>query len=451
MGVVAFSSAQQDAILTEIERRMADEPELRVLRFDDRLDGFFVKNLENVQGDDRDIIIFGIGYGPDENGSFTENLGPLSKEGGHRRLNVAITRARRKVDVVSSVRAGDFPGTSEMKGVRHLQRYLDFAERGIVALSLDLSDSLGDAESPFEEAVIAAVFELGFDPVPQVGVAGYRIDIGIRHPQRPGEFVLGIECDGAQYHSSKVARDRDRLRQTVLEGLGWRIHRIWGPSWYRDRTSQVEALRDAISSAIQNASAGPMRPSVPRTPTVEIHEAELDARPSWVSDYNRSNWTPHAGDVAAASLAEISSGVVRIVSDEGPIYREQVLHRLKEAYGRIRLTTQLREILEPKITAAIRRGEVEVIDTHFLRIPGEEIKVRVPPDGDDNPRPITEICPSERQLALTGLVNESLSIDQDELVRAVARLFGWRRSSEEITTTLQRDLKKLRKSGDIVI
>lgn len=451
IGVVAFSVAQQDAILAEIERRMADEPELRVLRFDDRLDGFFVKNLENVQGDDRDIIIFSIGYGPDENGKFTENLGPLSRTGGHRRLNVAITRARRRVEVVSSVRAGDFPGSSEMPGVRHLQRYLDFAERGVPALSLDLTDSLGDAESPFEEAVIAAVSQLGFDPVPQVGVAGYRIDIGVRHPQRPGEFVLGIECDGAQYHSSKVARDRDRLRQSVLEGLGWRIHRIWGPAWYRDRNSQIEHLTEAIRAALRDSGSRPKRTESPRLPTVEIHEADLDARPQWVEDYQRSKWRPKAHDVEEASLAEISAGVVRIVADEGPIHHDQVLHRLKEAYGRKRLTAQLRELLEPGVVAAKRRKEIETIDTQFLCLPGQVVVVRVPPEGDENPRAITEVSPSERRLALKGLVDDCLVVDQDEVIRAVARLFGWRRTGEEIMTTLQKDLKKLATSGQIAL
>lgn len=451
IGVVAFSSAQQQAILTEIERRTASDPELQSLNFDDRLNGFFVKNLENVQGDDRDIIVFSIGYGRDENGAFSENLGPLSRQGGQRRLNVAITRARRRVDVVSSVRASDFPGTSQMPGVRHLQRYLDFAERGINALALDLTESLGDAESPFEEAVISAINELGFHPVPQVGVAGYRIDIGVRHPERPGEFVLGIECDGAQYHSSQVARDRDRLRQAVLEGLGWRIHRIWGPSWYRDRSAQIEALRGAIESALNSKPTRKPRDATSRPPVVEIDIADLDARPQWVIDYRKSNWNPGYANPEETPVEALAEGVLRIVTDEGPIHRDLVLHRIKEAFGRKRLTKQLRDLLDPALKHARRTGNVDVVDTKFLCLPGAPIMVRAPAEDDESPRGVLDIAPSERRLALKKLIEESLIVGQDEVVQAAARLFGWRRSSEEIAATLRKDLKRLARDGEIDI
>lgn len=251
VGVVAFSEAQATAIETELETRRRELPELDSFFGEDRLDGFFVKNLENVQGDERDVMLFSIGYGRDEVGKFTMNFGPLNREGGKRRLNVAISRARRRVEVVSSVDSSDFPAEINAEGVRHLQRYLDYAKRGVEALALDIGPSELDAESPFEEEVLRVVRSWGYDCQPQVGVAEYRVDIGVRNPARPGEFVLGIECDGAMYHSSKVARDRDRLRQEVLQRLGWRIHRIWGTAWYRNREDQEVRLREAIESATE--------------------------------------------------------------------------------------------------------------------------------------------------------------------------------------------------------
>ena len=205
IGVVALSTAQQRAVENEIERHWDSEPELRLLDSDDRLGGFFVKNLESVQGDERDIIILTIGYGRDENGKLTMNFGPLNREGGQRRLNVAITRARRRVEVVATISAGDI--VSNNPSINHLRRYLDYAERGHPALAVDLKGSMGDAESLFEEEVLNSLRSMGHDAVPQVGVAGYRIDIGVRHPTRPGSYLLGVECDGASYHSSKVARD----------------------------------------------------------------------------------------------------------------------------------------------------------------------------------------------------------------------------------------------------
>lgn len=287
LGVVAFSSAQEDRIFSELEAQAAQHPELAGLVNDDRLQGFFIKNLENVQGDERDIIIFSVGYGPDEVGKFTLQMGPLNNEGGWRRLNVAITRAKRRVEIVSSVTASEFPAEIPAEGVRHLRSYLDFAQRGMPALALALEDSQGDAESPFEEEVLATMRNWGYDVVPQVGVAGYRIDMAVRHPARPGSYALGIECDGAMYHSSKTTRDRDRLRQRVLEGLGWQLHRIWGISWYRDRTAQEERLRQAVEDAIAGRASERVEPRTHLDTPMEVvvDEVDFDAPPDWAVPY----------------------------------------------------------------------------------------------------------------------------------------------------------------------
>ena len=264
LGVVAFSEAQASAIDAEIKRH----DDIRDYFNDDRLQGGFVKNLETVQGDERDIIIFSVGYGPDEVGKFTMNFGPINRQGGWRRLNVAITRARRRIEVVSSVTHAKFSDSTDSEGVRHLRRYLDFAGRTdnrVAALEVPLVESCGDVESPFEDEVLRTVRGWGYEVVPQVGCAGYRIDLAIRLPDRAGEFALGIECDGAMYHSSRVARDRDRLRQEVLERLGWRLHRIWGPAWSRSRAEQETRLKNAIDEAIRGTAAHVAPPPVAPT------------------------------------------------------------------------------------------------------------------------------------------------------------------------------------------
>jgi hypothetical protein len=165
LGVVTFSSAQEEAILAEIERQEAMYSELAELATSDRLTGFFVKNLENVQGDERDILIFSIGYGPDENGKLTMNFGPVNTNGGWRRLNVAITRARRRIEVVTSITGGQIRDTGSV-GVRHLKNYLMFAERGHEALAQDINESLGDVESPFEDEVLRRIWAMGYDASP---------------------------------------------------------------------------------------------------------------------------------------------------------------------------------------------------------------------------------------------------------------------------------------------
>jgi very-short-patch-repair endonuclease len=250
LGVVAFSVAQMNAIEDQVELLLRRKPEFEEYLAPGRLEGFFVKNLENVQGDERDVMIFSIGYAKDRHGNLEMRFGPLNISGGERRLNVAVTRAREKVILVSSLRAADFDlSRVHAPGVLALHQYLDYAERGRDALNLDLSPGSGGFESPLERDVAGAIRELGYTVVSQVGCSGYRIDLGVLDPANPGRFVLGVECDGATYHSAYTARDRDRLRQKALEDLGWRIHRVWSPDWVSRRSTEIRRLREVIEAA----------------------------------------------------------------------------------------------------------------------------------------------------------------------------------------------------------
>lgn len=226
LGVVALSLAQEEAIYDELERLTREAPDFeRLLSDEDTLEPFFIKNLETVQGDERDIIILSIGYGPDQAGQLTMNFGPINREGGARRLNVAVTRAKKRMLVVSSIRAHDI-AASASEGAQVLRRYLEYAERGPQSLATTIGTGTDEVENPFEEAVRDALVQRGLEIRPQVGCSGYRVDLAVVDPDRPGSYLLGIECDGRTYHSARTARDRDRLRQEVLEGLGWRIVRI---------------------------------------------------------------------------------------------------------------------------------------------------------------------------------------------------------------------------------
>jgi superfamily II DNA or RNA helicase/very-short-patch-repair endonuclease len=257
LGVVAFSSAQEQAIRDTVEERRADNAVLDAfVGREDVLDEFFIKNLEMVQGDERDRMLFSVGYGPDENGTISMNFGPLNKSGGERRLNVAVTRAKEQVTVVSSIQPGDIDLTrTKSTGVEHFKNYLEYAQQGERALARDdtVTGTL-DFDSRFEEAVYDALEAEGYDVVSQVQSASYSIDLAIKHPDRPGKFVLGIECDGAAYHSSKTARDRDRTRQLVLENLGWTIHRIWSPDWASNRDEQLRKINERMEALLDSES-----------------------------------------------------------------------------------------------------------------------------------------------------------------------------------------------------
>jgi hypothetical protein len=251
LGIVALNQPQRELIELEVDRLAQEHEEFEAWRkkWDSSLERFFVKNLENVQGDERDTIFISTVFGRgDDNEVPHQRFGPINNEGGHRRLNVLFTRAKFQTVVFCSMDPAQIRTDEKSKwGVRALKGYLKFAKDGL----LEGATETGRApDSDFEVAVADALHVAGYEAVPQIGVAGYFIDIGVRHPERPGEFVLGVECDGAAYHSTKSARDRDRLRQEVLERLQWRIHRIWSLDWYRNHRRETDRLVKAVRDAV---------------------------------------------------------------------------------------------------------------------------------------------------------------------------------------------------------
>lgn len=453
IGVVTLSTPQQDAVLACLERRAQDSPSLAALLADeDRLSGFFVKSIENVQGDERDLIILSIGYGKDEAGKLTNNFGAINGKAGWRRLNVAITRARRRVEVVSSIRAGDISGTTN-DSILHLRAYLDFAARGVSALALELDESDADVDSAFEAEVLNVIQSWGYKVVPQVGVAGYRIDLGVRHPDRPGEYVLGIECDGAAYHSARSARDRDRLRASVLENLGWNLHRIWGISWYREREDQEKRLRAAVEAAIGGAatsrSAERQRPSAPIMESFEPSDV-----PDWAVTYStlEAATKQYVRDLGAyEGVPALRQYLTRLVRAEAPIHLDVVHRRVRDHFGVGRIGHLIRANIDlalnglPVDGEKVRRGRDGIIR---LGRPGTVI-VRVPED-DQGFRKFAEVPREELAEAVALMVRDSVSIDEDSLKISVARLFGWRRLTNDAETVLTRAIRDARKAGTVV-
>jgi very-short-patch-repair endonuclease len=249
LGIVTFSMAQQKLVESLLEKERGQCSAINDY-FKPGPDSVFVKNLETVQGDERDVILFSICYGPDQNKVTSMNFGPLNRKGGERRLNVAVTRARRLLLVFSTLRAEAInESRTKSDGARHLRVFLKYAEIGVAALTGQTRSSEGGIESPFEQSVFDELTRHGWDVATQVGCSGYRIDLAIRDPEAPGRYLLGIECDGAAYHSAASARDRDCIRQSVLERLGWRLHRIWSTDWLHRRPREIERLVEAIERA----------------------------------------------------------------------------------------------------------------------------------------------------------------------------------------------------------
>lgn len=252
-GVVTFSQAQQRLVENLLDDERRKHPEIET-HFGDEppVEGepVFVKNLENVQGDERDVILFSICYGPDEAGKVSMNFGPLNRDGGERRLNVAITRAKHEVLVFSGLRADQIDLTrTRARGVRDLKYFLDYADRGPKALTAaTAATGHAEADSEFERLVAGRLRKAGYEVHHQVGCSGYRIDLGIVDTAAPGRYLLGVECDGATYHRAATARDRDKLRQLILKGLGWKLHRIWSTDWWHNSEHEMDRLLVALKS-----------------------------------------------------------------------------------------------------------------------------------------------------------------------------------------------------------
>ncbi|MEE4349561.1 MAG: DUF3320 domain-containing protein [Pacificimonas sp.] len=254
LGIVTLNSKQQELIENLLESARRSDPSLEEHFSDDLEEPVLVKNLETVQGDERDHIILGVTFGPTEPGAqkMSMNFGPLNREGGWRRLNVAVTRARQSFTIFTSFNPGmiDLNRTSA-EAVRDLKTFIEFADRGPRVLGTENSGSLGPTESPFEDAVKAMLERRGWQVRPQIGISGYRIDLGIVHPDLPGVYLAGVECDGAMYHSAKTARDRDKVRQAVLENLGWTILRLWSTDFWTDRKGAIDRLHSQLEDQLE--------------------------------------------------------------------------------------------------------------------------------------------------------------------------------------------------------
>ncbi len=250
LGVATLNIKQKGLIENEIEKLREEDSSCEEFFNTSGQEYFFVKNLESVQGDERDVIMISVGYFKNKNGILSMNFGPINQDGGERRLNVLVTRARYKIEVFSGIKASDFNlEKTNSTGVKLLQAYLDFAEKGESALNKKEGHTdNNNFVSPFEESVYKTLIEKGYSVSSQVGCSNYKIDLAVRDKNNPNKFLVGIECDGPTYNSCATIRDRDRLRQEVLERLGWKMYRIWSTDWFKNPTEQLEKLTKFIET-----------------------------------------------------------------------------------------------------------------------------------------------------------------------------------------------------------
>ncbi|WP_275098566.1 DUF3320 domain-containing protein [Sedimenticola hydrogenitrophicus] len=360
IGVVTFNTEQQTLIEDLLDKARSDAPSIEWAFSEDViLEPVFVKNLETVQGDERDVILFSITYGPDEAGHVTMNFGPLNRTGGERRLNVAMTRARSEMMVFSTMPPERIDlARTQARAVADLKHFLEYAERGASALGAAVHGSMGDFESPFEVAVARALQDKGWTLHPQIGVSAYRIDLGIVHPDEPGLYLAGIECDGAMYHSSAYARERDKIRQAVLESLGWTLFRVWSTDWWTNRTKALDELHVALTQHLEKVreeiaqkaalAEKEVVDAVPSAKPEEPSKERGDANQNGIiTHYSRATLSGFDVDPEQFYQPEydglIKDMVLHVIDSEGPIHEEVLVRRIAREHGFQRAGRQIRD------------------------------------------------------------------------------------------------------------
>jgi very-short-patch-repair endonuclease len=440
LGVGTFSVSQRDAILDELERHRRDNLEFESFFAGDRYEPFFVKNLENIQGDERDVIFISVGYAKDSEGKLTMHFGPLSNEGGERRLNVLITRSRSRCEVFSSIRPDEIDlSRTQAIGTRALKTFLETAAAGVVGRREISHD---DEQAPLEEHIADMLTSRGWQVHRRIGVTGLFVDLALVDPDRPGRYLLGIECDGHDYSSAQTARDRDRLRFQVLIRQRWLLHRVWTVDWFQRPEEQLDAIIQEAIAAKQNWSAR----DAAAAEKSELPEAETTEPPPAIE---RRDDTPIGGEplnepyVEAAFIVtdsppqdlpvdELASTVRQVIEVEGPVHRDEVTRRVSGLFGLGRVGTRVSESVDAAIEHLSRSGGVE-LEEEFLSLPDQSVRVRDRSKVESsNLRKPEMLPPSEIRAGLMRIVQTHFAVTRDEAIVETGRLFGSRSTSAQL-------------------
>lgn len=448
LGVATFSVAQRDAVLDQLEILRRGNPGVEEFFTGPAHEPFFVKNLENVQGDERDAIFISVGYGRTAEGYLSMGFGPINRSGGERRLNVLFSRARRRCEVFTTLSADDIDlSGNPAEGLRAFKAFLHLAEHG----RLEVPTATGrPPESPFEEQVLQTLQRYGYMVETQVGCAGFFIDMAVVHPERPGRYLIGIECDGATYHSARSARDRDRLRQTVLEDLGWKLYRIWSTAWFRERDREISRLIAAIEAsknAAPTSQTSPDAHSQNEQGEIVAEHAEQPAEQSAVRHAPSviPKYVPCQINVALQGLElhqvpthALVDWLGQVVDAEGPIHWLEASRRVANAAGVQKMGSRIQEAFRHACTAGARSRRFTKTDD-FLKSPNQAAcPIRDRSDLPQQMKRIALIAPEEIEAAIEHVIAESYGISFDEGPVAACRLLGFARVTEDMQTVAER-------------
>ena len=439
IGVVAFNEKQMDLIERLLDKRRKDDSSKEWYFKDTEKEAFFVKNLDAVQGDERDTIIFSVVYGRDSQGKLLYNFGPLNKLGGERRLNVAVTRAKENVQLVSIMSANDIDlKRTGAEGTRLLREYLDYAEHGEIALDRSISvNSFDQFDSEFEMEVCDYLRDHGFTVDTQVGCSGFRIDLALKKPDS-SEYVLAIECDGATYHSSKNARDRDRLRQEILENMGWKFYRIWSTDWFRNNQIEKENLLKACVQAINSEKNANNEYCEDGKSKEEEDNVTTFTQTIFKEKLSFPIYQDADVDELYYTHSTTQSFVKAIMEKEAPVSEEYLLKQICFKYGQEKVSSAFKRQFNTEMRGCERMG-IRRQNGFLYLIEQKEFELRIP----GHKRDIKYISAEELAAGLITVLKQNYSADRDGLYKTVANQLGFSRMGKTISAKLDEALALL--------
>ena len=432
IGIIAFSVVQQN-LIEDLLQEMLDH-KLAVKQAADALyEPIFVKNLENVQGDERDVILFSVGYGPDKKGNVSMNFGPLNNAGGERRLNVAVSRARQEMMVFSTMRSSHIDlRRSKARGVEGLKHFLEYAEQQVLAENIQSTASRPD--TPLARQIADAIAEKGYVVNVNVGRSHFKVDVAVSRQESPDAYVLGILLDGESYRDTQTTRDREIVQPSVLEGLGWRVMRIWSVDWLNNPQRVIDRVMEQLQAApVKQETAAPVK--------FDISKEKVIEKPSFAREYQELKLSPE--EAKAMTSRKL---IQAIVHQEQPITLKTLCRRICTLRGDARVTSFVQDTTRDYVSQKFflendREGKV-IWESEKDR---DDYRWYRPAAG----REISEVSMREIRNAVIEAVTEQFSISADALSLIVSKKLGFMRRGAKVDNAINEAFSQLVKEGVI--
>ena len=461
LGVAAFSVKQMQAVYDEVERMRMEDNSCEEFFGAHEHEPFFVKNLENVQGDERDVIFISVGYGRDQDGKVSMNFGPLNSDGGERRLNVLITRARRRCEVFTNLRALDIDlNRTSARGVGVFRSYLQYAEAG--ALEGEAESAHSAISTLFEEEVAEFLRQAGHQVQMKVGTAGFFIDLAVFNANQPGSYLLGIECDGPEYNRARTARDRDRLRQQVMEGLGWQVYRLWSVEWFAHPEAEQARLLAAIEAAQRGEPVNSPRERAEESDQLrgkrleELRSIRREATSAKLTGalsqpaYKKAKFKISTGkkDLVETPEEKRKEWITKIVEAEGPVHEDVAYARYLELAGRRTGSNNSRSFTEGLKAAQSGAPPMVWKEGEFLFSDAEQqAVVRDRRRLKNEERKLEWVADTEVDASILMAVEQSYGMEREDISIASTRLMGFDRTLEPMRVRIDAHVAALMATG----